>query len=423
MKRILFSILIFCSTGIFASGQTTEFTYQGILNAGTPPTLTTVNYDFEFRLFSIDTGGSAIATLQRLNVPVENGAFTVKLDFGDNFPGAPRYLEIAVRLAGGGAFQTLLPRQAINSTPYSITASNALKLGGTAANQYLLTNGNGSALTNLNAGNISTGTLAVANGGTGSSTKNFVDLSTNQTGIGGNKTFTGNLTVNGSVGIGTAPATKLDVSGTGGVRARVNSDSNAGLALTLNNNPGWSVATVTGGQFQIFNDAIGQNAVWITPATNNVGIGTSTPGAKLDVNGDIKASGTITGPRTTMSLNTANIVPGSTPTTIPGMSQTINVSGNAKLLIQYRVRVQDSDAFNATAWIDLAINSGVASTSEQVVGGLSVTYISGSWLMSVGAGTHTVEVKASSTSGTGIVLAFGGFGTARSNLIVQVIPE
>jgi len=162
MKRILLSILIFCSTGIFASGQTTEFTYQGILNAGTPPTLTTVNYDFEFRLFSIDTGGSAIATLQRLNVPVENGAFTVKLDFGDNFPGAPRYLEIAVRLAGGGAFQTLLPRQAINSTPYSITASNALKLGGTAANQYLLTNGNGSALTNLNAGNISPGAAILA---------------------------------------------------------------------------------------------------------------------------------------------------------------------------------------------------------------------------------------------------------------------
>jgi len=201
MKRFTLSIVILCSIGIAAAAQTTEFTYQGILNVGTPPTLTTVNYDFEFGLFSIDTGGSAIATLQRLNVPVSNGTFSVKLDFGSPTPcptcfdGSPRWLEIAVRPAGSGGFQILLPRQAISSTPYSITASNALKLGGTAANQYLLTNGNGSALTNLNAGNISTGTLAIANGGTGSATKNFVDLSSDQPGIGGNKTFTGNLTV------------------------------------------------------------------------------------------------------------------------------------------------------------------------------------------------------------------------------------
>ena len=49
-----------------------------------------------------------------------------------------------------------------------------------------------------NAANITTGVLAIANGGTGSSTKNFVDLSTNQT-IGGNKTFSGEVTLNRNV--------------------------------------------------------------------------------------------------------------------------------------------------------------------------------------------------------------------------------
>lgn len=95
----------------------------------------------------------------------------------------------------------------------------------------------------------------------------------------------------GNVGIGTsAPATKLHISGTGIIRARINSDSNGGLALTLNDLPRWSMATVTGGQFQIFNDATGQNAVWIASATNNVGIGTTSPIDKLTVAGTISFS-------------------------------------------------------------------------------------------------------------------------------------
>ena len=46
--------------------------------------------------------------------------------------------------------------------------------------------------------NITAGVLPVARGGTGSGTQNFVDLSTNQT-VGGNKTFSGEVTLNRSV--------------------------------------------------------------------------------------------------------------------------------------------------------------------------------------------------------------------------------
>lgn len=49
-------------------------------------------------------------------------------------------------------------------------------------------------VTALDVSTVSAGVLAVANGGTGSSTKNFVDLSTNQV-VGGNKEYTGTFTI------------------------------------------------------------------------------------------------------------------------------------------------------------------------------------------------------------------------------------
>jgi hypothetical protein len=131
---------------LIAAAQTTEFTYQGKLTDGAAPP--TANYDFEFRLFSAETGGAALGTVQRLGVAVSGGLFTVKLDFGAQFDGANRWLEIAVKPAGGGSFTTLAPRQSISSAPYSIralnsatadTSTNSLQLGGAAANQYVVT--------------------------------------------------------------------------------------------------------------------------------------------------------------------------------------------------------------------------------------------------------------------------------------------
>lgn len=115
-----------------------------------------------------------------------------------SFLARSRYLAVSVRPAGGGAFTPLTPRQAISATPYSIRSRNAVNAD--------------NATFAATAGNI-TGIVAVANGGTGSSTQAFVDLSTDQAGIGGNKTFTGNRTVNGSLGIGASPTMKLTVGG------------------------------------------------------------------------------------------------------------------------------------------------------------------------------------------------------------------
>ncbi|MGI8788179.1 MAG: tail fiber domain-containing protein [Pyrinomonadaceae bacterium] len=154
LKRSLLFLIIVLSIGAnVARAQTTEFTYQGKLtdNNMSP----TANYDFQFSLFSVGSGGTAIGTVQRLGVAVSNGIFTVQLDFGAQFDGTARYLEIAVRPAGNsGGFQQLLPRQPITSAPYNIrslsaanadmattatTSNNALQLGGVAANQFVQT--------------------------------------------------------------------------------------------------------------------------------------------------------------------------------------------------------------------------------------------------------------------------------------------
>ena len=114
--------------------QTTAFSYQGLLNSTGSPA--SGNHDFEFALFDAAAAGSQLGvTLTRSGVAVAEGVFSVTLDFGSQFPGANRFLEIRVRPSGGGAFTTLGPRQQLNSAPYSI---NAAQLGGVAASQYVV---------------------------------------------------------------------------------------------------------------------------------------------------------------------------------------------------------------------------------------------------------------------------------------------
>lgn len=134
---VLLFMLLLGSTS--ARAQTTEFTYQGqLLNGGTPAN---GNFDFEFLLFDALAGGTQIgSTLTRPNVPVANGVFSISLNFGTFFPGAARWLEIRVKVSGGGALTPLTPRQPLTSSPYAIrslstaTADVALTAAGFVGN-------------------------------------------------------------------------------------------------------------------------------------------------------------------------------------------------------------------------------------------------------------------------------------------------
>src|SRR5258708_21503177 len=112
--------------GAFAQG--TAFTYQGRLNAGGNPA--NGNYDLSFSLFAVSSGGSASAgPVTNAATSVSNGLFTVVLDFGNQFPGADRWLEIGVRPNGGSGFATLSPRQQLTATPYAVRSQSAAAAG------------------------------------------------------------------------------------------------------------------------------------------------------------------------------------------------------------------------------------------------------------------------------------------------------
>lgn len=104
---------------------TSAFTYQGQLkNAGNPAGGL---HDLRFRLYDALEGGAQVgATFCADDVSVTDGLFNVSLDFGAEFAGDQRFLEVEVRADTGldctdpTGFATLAPRQALTATPYAL---------------------------------------------------------------------------------------------------------------------------------------------------------------------------------------------------------------------------------------------------------------------------------------------------------------
>ncbi len=149
---------------LFAQG--TAFTYQGRLNDGANPA--NGIYDLRFAIYDSPTNGTQQGVLvTNAATGVSNGLFTVTLDFGNQFPGAARWLDIAVRTNGPAAFIALAPRQPLTPSPYAVTAGSIVSGGistGTYNNALTLNNpanqfngsfnGNGVNVTNVNAATV-----------------------------------------------------------------------------------------------------------------------------------------------------------------------------------------------------------------------------------------------------------------------------
>ncbi len=123
MKTYLVLLLFLCAT-CFSAAQAmpvgSAFTYQGELKqAGVPADGV---YDFQFQLFNAASGGVAVSGITVINnLNVDEGLFTVMLDFGDSpFTGDAVFLQIQVKEDSAATFTSLAPRQSLTATPYSI---------------------------------------------------------------------------------------------------------------------------------------------------------------------------------------------------------------------------------------------------------------------------------------------------------------
>jgi hypothetical protein len=245
-----------------ASAQTSQFTYQGRLTDGGTPA--NGSFDLQFRLFDALAGGNQVgAPVIRDDVPVNNGIFSVTLDFGANaFPGANRFLEIAVRPgASTGTFTTLSPLQPITATPYALRSLNAV----TAA----------TAATAATADSLSAacnGCVSGAQIAAGQAVKSLNGLFDNVTlAAGSNITLT--------------PAGNTLTISAAGVANNWSLTGNAGT------NPATHFLGTTDNQPVVFR-ANGAEMLRLS-ANGNFGIGTNNPSEKLSVVGNASLTGTI----------------------------------------------------------------------------------------------------------------------------------
>lgn len=340
--------LIFVICGMVCA-QTSAVTYQGELKQNGVAAQGT--HEMQFKLFDAISGGSQVGTTITNNaVPVTDGLFSVTHDFGASAfsTGSDRFLEISVhKLGDPPGFTLLSPRQPLTSSPYSIrTVSSASADSLSAACIGCVADGNidsvsgakvtgtvANAATATTAANVS-GIVPIANGGTGSATKNFVDLTTTQTAIGGNKTFTGNVAIGGTLfaSLGQSAATVFSSS-------TINPGASfvviPGLTQTVNVPVGYQAYLAASGGVQTTSTSTtGVSRVDITFFVDGVGV---PAGSYRRVIAQNTGGSTTTIENWSMSAMTPNLPPGNHTFDVRAALQTgssANVGGDSSSVLQ-----------------------------------------------------------------------------------------
>ena len=142
----------------------TSFSYQGEMRYDNQPA--NGDYDFEFALFDVETGGIPLAIDVAGDQPVNAGLFSTRIDYTEvPFAASQDYwLEVRVREgASTGGYQQLLPRQKVTPSPYAINARGVQAAGvNNAALADGAVSGGKIALDAVSSSKIVDGTIAAA---------------------------------------------------------------------------------------------------------------------------------------------------------------------------------------------------------------------------------------------------------------------
>ncbi|MCL4374509.1 hypothetical protein M1523_01470 [Patescibacteria group bacterium] len=300
--------------------------------------------DGRFFLDGMTSGGAYERTLlTQVSHSLSDMYFTGNLGIGTTTPGAKLEVSGTAIISGTGTALTLsgAATTAINISNTGVTTDINLQNGATIDNDVsgsirlgsttLTLNGT----TTLTASSLATFTSAATLGMTSTTTLNLgtnATLTNNSGTLTVNANSTSNLLLNsngGNVGIGTTgPGAKLEVFGNSpSIKITEDSSSSYYLQTQVNYNAADSVNFIGpyGATFLQF------DATTNTPTTlgttsgytilqGNVGVGTTSPAAKLDVNGDITAEGNFISSTFVQGMPTNLIVNGGFETDLGGWS-------------------------------------------------------------------------------------------------------
>ena len=236
MAAVALALAMFNLASTTAYAQSTAFTYQGQLSNGANPAAG--RFDLRFALYDAATAGAQQGSLlTNAATAITNGLFTVTLDFGNQFPGAARWLEIGVRSNGvATAFTTLAPRQPLTPAPYAIFAATA---NGLSAGLTIQNNNNVSGAPNVVVGSASN---YVAGGVIGATISG--GGATNDGGFAQGNTITANF---GTIGGGERNSVTGQFSTVGGGFDNIDSSDTGTLGGGQNNIVSGAHATMGGG--------------------------------------------------------------------------------------------------------------------------------------------------------------------------------
>ncbi len=328
-------------TSLFAAFNE-QINYQGKLTNSVGAPVSNGTYNMEFKLYANNSTTTALWTETLTGsdkVTVTNGLFSIMLGSTTPFTGVDfdQTLYLGVNIGGTSTPSwdgEMSPRKVLGAVPAAMVAKNAKLFDGNSIGSFVrlgvdnATNTSSTALkvTQNGSGNIvefvatsSSPALVVTGGGlvgVGTSTPSgsFVVQGQGSTNpfIVASSTGTQMLTLlnNGNFGIGSStPMSTLSVKGRGGVNPFTVSSSSDAVLFTVNQFGSTTIASLASGGCDVLSDSsgnlycgtngggsgnsaftIGNGFIYNATSSDFIGIGTTTPGARLDIWGDLRVA-------------------------------------------------------------------------------------------------------------------------------------